>query len=116
MTRTLRRSGDAWPGNAPKTKLQLHIGPLASGASVVNDIQPVNEILEHWRKLIGLEMEAHGVHLAAIGTAKRREFLCMKSICDFASKKTDRWQCYAAYTSAQLCYRFIISEWENLYP
>lgn len=42
-------------------------------------------------------------------------FLCFKSICDFATDKGDDWQHYAAYTAAEVCYRFLIEEWEALH-
>jgi hypothetical protein len=40
----------------------------------------------------------------------------MKSICDFAEAKDNAWQDYAAYTSAELCYRFVTEEWDRLFP
>ena len=40
----------------------------------------------------------------------------MKSICDFAHDKDDDWQDYAAYTSSELCHRFIVAEWDRLFP
>ncbi|HRI71046.1 MAG TPA: hypothetical protein PK156_42735, partial [Polyangium sp.] len=102
----------------PNTDLKMHVGTLASGAAVVAAANRVEQVREHWRKLIGIEMEAYGVHLAcheAVGT--RPMFLCMKSVCDFANgKKNDDWQQYAAHTSAQLCYQFLINEWEELFP
>jgi nucleoside phosphorylase len=88
---------------------------LGSGAAVIDAEQPVLDVLEHWRKLIGVEMEAYGVHLACQTAASPSpEFLCIKSICDFAAKKTDDWQDYAAFTAAELCHRFLTEEWENL--
>ena len=105
-----------WPAKKPRTVLHLHVGPLGSGAAVLNTRQPVDDVLDHWRKLIGVEMDAYGVHLACRDAAEPQPaFLCMKSICDFAADKTDDWQDYAAYTAAELCHRFLAEEWENLY-
>ncbi len=106
-----------WPAAKPRTRLEMHVGPMGSGAAVIDVKQPVLDILEHWRKLIGIEMEAYGVHLACQNaTAPPPEFLCMKSICDFATAKTDGWQDYAAFTAAELCHQFLTQEWANLFP
>jgi nucleoside phosphorylase len=104
-----------WPANKPPTVLKLHVGPLGSGSAVVADTAAIEDVREHWRKLIGIEMEAYAVHVAcrdAIAPAPM--FLCLKSICDFASGKDDAWQSYAAYTAAELCHRFLAAEWEHL--
>jgi hypothetical protein len=82
---------------------------------VIDHRQIVEDIISDFRKLIGLEMEAYGAHRACEDTlSSPTPFLCAKSICDFASNKNDRWQNYAAHTSAQFCYRFLLAEWENL--
>lgn len=105
-----------WPIASQQTRLAIHVGPLGSGAAVIDVKQPVQDILEHWRKLIGIEMEAYAVHLACENAARPKpEFLCMKSICDFATDKIDLWRDYAAYTSAELFYRFLTEEWENFH-
>lgn len=109
----IRRS---WPATNPPTALALHVGPLGSGAAVINSSGPVKDVMEHWRKLIGIEMEAYAVHRAckdAVTPAPM--YLCLKSICDFAEDKSDDWQPYAAFTAAQLCHRFLVAEWENLF-
>lgn len=105
-----------WVARAPGTVLKMHLGTLGSGAQVIASEQPVNEVRSHWRKLIGIEMEAHGVNVACRGVVHPPPlFLCMKSVCDFADKlKSDDWQDYAAYTSARLFHRFVIAEWANL--
>jgi nucleoside phosphorylase len=105
-----------WPARKPRWVLNLHVGTLASGSAVVDARAPVEEIASHWRKLMGIEMEAYGVHLAChMAVEPSPMFLCMKSICDFADKKDDSWQEYAAYTASQLCHRFLTAEWENLF-
>ncbi|MDI1437623.1 hypothetical protein [Polyangium sorediatum] len=106
-----------WPVGRQQTRIDIHVGPLGSGAAVIDAKLPMFEVLEHWRKLIGIEMEAYGVHLACQSARQPPpEFLCMKSISDFATSKTDEWRDYAAYTAAQVCYRFLTEEWENLFP
>lgn len=107
---------DSWIGQKPRTVLTLHVGPLGSGAAVIDNRGPVKDVMEHWRKLIGVEMEAYAVHRACKDAATPAPtYLCLKSICDFAEKKEDAWQPYAAFTAAQLCYRFLVAEWENLF-
>jgi nucleoside phosphorylase len=107
----------AWQAAPPNTALRMHLGPLASGSAVLNTRVPIEDTLKHSRKLIGIEMEAYGVHHACRNTIEPAPmFLCMKSICDFAEAKDNAWQDYAAYTSAELCYRFVTEEWDRLFP
>ncbi len=108
---------DKWPIGAQRKHIDLHVGPMGSGAAVVDVPKPVMDVMEHWRKLIGIEMEAYAAHLACHQAIDPPcEFLCMKSISDFAGGNKDEWRDYAAYTSAQLCHRFLTEEWENLFP
>jgi nucleoside phosphorylase len=108
----------SWPGAKPNTVLKLHVGPLGSGAAVVAARETVDATKEHWRKLIGIEMEAYGVHHASqMAVHPPPMFLCMKSITDFAGPdKGDDWQDYAAFTAAQLCHLFLTEEWDILFP
>jgi nucleoside phosphorylase len=97
-----------WQGNAPTSRLSLHVGPVASGAAVVESQEIIDAIRTHNRKLIGVEMEVYGSFLAC-RTAKspRPKCFAAKSICDFgAPPKTDEYQKYAAFTSAQFVYEF----------
>jgi nucleoside phosphorylase len=91
---------------------------LGSGAAVVAARETVEATQEHWRKLIGIEMEAYGVHHASqIAVHPAPLFLCMKSISDFAGPdKNDAFQDYAAFIAAQLCHLFLTEEWDNLFP
>jgi nucleoside phosphorylase len=105
----------SWPAKKPRTQLDLHIGPLFSSPTVLDASRPVKEVTSHWRKLIGVEMEAHAVHRACHDTVEPVPmFLCLKSICDFTQGKNDDWQHFAAFTSAQLLYKFLIAEWPTL--
>lgn len=106
-----------WQANTPGSVLKLHIGPLGSGGAVLGTTKPIADVQSHQRKLIGIDMEAYGAHLAchtALNTPPM--FLCMKSICDFAENKTDDWQNYAAYTAAASFRQFLFDEWELLFP
>jgi nucleoside phosphorylase len=107
----------AWPGDKASTVLQMHIGTLASGAAVIDSKPPVDQIRRSWRKLVGLEMEAYAVHRACKDTIEPPpKFLCLKAVCDFAENKEDVWQRYAAFTAAELCHRFLVAEWDILFP
>jgi nucleoside phosphorylase len=89
---------------------------MASGAAVVDAQPSVDGIVDHWRKLVGLEMEAYAVHRACKDTIEPQpKFLCLKSISDFAQDKDDAWRDYAAFTAAELCYQFLVAEWEWLF-
>ncbi|RKI18684.1 hypothetical protein D7Y15_07535 [Corallococcus sp. AB030] len=107
----------SWPARKPQTVLGLHVGPLGSGAAVIDDGGVVSDVKSHWRKLVGIEMEAYAVHRACTDTVSPAPvFLCLKSICDFAHQKNDGWQEYAAFTAAEFCFRFLGGEWESLFP
>jgi nucleoside phosphorylase len=83
---------------------------------VVDAAQPIQDVIDHWRKLVAVEMEAYAVHLACRDAVDPvPAFLCMKAISDFAANKDDNARDYGAYTAAELCYRFLIEEWENLH-
>lgn len=88
-----------WRDSVPAGRLALHIGPMASGASVLAHDGATAPIAEGHREVIGIEMEAYAVMAAAelCGATP----LVIKSVCDFAdSEKSDGWQTYAAFTSA----------------
>lgn len=105
----------AWIAGLPNTRLKLHVGPVASGASVLDSAARVDEITRHYRKVVGVEMEAFAVHSACRDTiSPPPEFLCFKAICDFATDKNDGWQAYAAFTAASLSIRFLRAEYESL--
>jgi nucleoside phosphorylase len=93
---------DKFMGNTPSHSLNVYLGPMASGAAVIQSEKYVNEmILSHNRKLLALEMETYGVYLAAKNSSlPRPKAISIKSVCDFAdSEKGDDFQRYAAYTS-----------------
>lgn len=88
-----------WGGRIPESRLGVHLGPMASGASVLANDEALSPIIDGHREVIAIEMEAFAVMAAAelCGSTP----LVIKSVCDFAdSSKSDDWQSYAAYTSA----------------
>lgn len=99
----------AWTGNRPPHNPKVHLGPVATGAVVLEDPMTVELIKSQNRTTNGIEMEAFGVMTAASYAGPNRpKVLIAKSVCDFANpEKNDNWQHYAAYTSAQFAYRFV---------
>ncbi len=104
------RSGDFrrkvranWDKNLPEGELRCHIGPMASGASVIANASIAKEVASQNRDVIAVEMEAFAVMVAAeYASSSSLDSIAIKSVCDFADKdKHDGWQSYAAYTSAQ---------------
>jgi len=95
---------NTYSSKKPNTSLNLHIGAIASGSSVLSNKEEVANIQSYHRQLIGIEMEIYGV-MSAIkySTNPKPIAICMKSVCDFGDEsKNDEWQEYAAYTSASM--------------
>lgn len=105
----------SWRGVKPETPLELHIGPLASGAVVLEDKETIDDVLIQHRETIGIEMEAYSVMMApTVITNRKVETVIIKSVCDFANPdKNDNWQDYASYTSAEFAIKFIQNELFN---
>jgi nucleoside phosphorylase len=101
---TLTKIRNEWKGDKPNTILRLHVGPVASGAPVVCDPSIVDEIKANSRKLIGVDMETYGVYYASyVAPRPKPKTMSIKAVCDFAdADKDDRFQRYAAYTSASV--------------
>jgi nucleoside phosphorylase len=91
-----------WKAERLNRSPALRIGPVASGAAVLQDSSIVAEILTQNRKTIGVEMESYSIFVAAAEAPhpQPRTF-SMKAVCDFADElKNDNHQAYAAYASA----------------
>ncbi|MDN2696269.1 response regulator [Janthinobacterium sp. SUN073] len=101
-----------WKNKKPTHQLAVHVGPIASGAVVLEDPATVELIRAQHRATIGIEMEAFGVMTAAYYSGNGGpKALVVKSVCDFADpNKNDDWQEYAAYTSAQFAFEILKSE------
>ncbi|MBC6700101.1 phosphorylase family protein [Hymenobacter puniceus] len=93
----------------PSDSLSMHIGPVASGAAVLADGDSIKRVQEQHRKLIGIEMEAYAVFLAAQESIHPKpKSICIKSVVDFADEnKDDRYHNYAAYTSSAIARELI---------
>lgn len=110
--RYLDEIANAWPhANRPPSPLNLHVGPLASGAVVLEDPETVSSIVRQHRETIGVEMEAYGfAYAASICEGNQTKSLIIKSVCDFANpEKNDNWQHYAAFTSSTFAYKFLVT-------
>lgn len=97
-------------GPKPKTPPVIHIDAMASGASVLQTSASIDEIREHHKNLIGIEMESYAVFTAAqYSPEPRPKCISIKSVCDFADEeKSDAVHEYAAHTSAHFLYELSI--------
>lgn len=102
----LRKIKDSFKmGDVPGTELQLLMGPVVSGASVVTDPEIVKEVLENQhREVLAIEMEIYGMYYAASWAINPRpKFIALKAVSDFAdTAKGDQYHKYASYTSAKV--------------
>ena len=93
----------SWPSDGPSSSLSIRSGPVACGTSVLADSEKIAEIESQHRKVIAVEMESYGLY-SAVTEARVPQPLAvsLKSVCDFADEaKSDAFQRYAAFTSAQ---------------
>jgi nucleoside phosphorylase len=90
----------------------VRIGPVASGAAVLQNPEIVADVQKQHRKTLGVEMEAYGVFVAAHEAPEPQpRVLAIKSVCDLADEqKSDDFQGYAAYTSARFL-RLLVEEY-----
>lgn len=90
-----------WSGAFPAGDFNCHVGPMASGASVIASESTAEEIVKQNRDLLGIEMEAFAVMVATeYATSVPTLGIAIKSVCDYADKeKENGWQSFAAYTS-----------------
>lgn len=104
----LNKIREGWTSKKISNVLNVHIGPIASGAAVIADQDVTNMIQKQSRKIVGIEMEAYGLMYASNHATHKRPYpLIIKSVCDYADKeKNDGFQDYAAYTSAQFLYEY----------
>lgn len=104
--------GYTYETGKPKTRLQLHLGPIASVPAVLSSKEEVEKIQKHCRKLLGIEMEGFGVFYAAANCAHPRPqySVLVKSVTDYADpEKSDDYQDYAMYTSAEFAKHIILN-------
>jgi nucleoside phosphorylase/CheY-like chemotaxis protein len=107
---SLDRIHGLWRGTESRAALEVRMGPIASGAAVLENRPFIEDIVARDRKVVGIEMETYGVFMAAhLSRAPKPMAMSAKSICDFGDKdKTDEYQRYAAFTSARFVYEFAL--------
>lgn len=105
----LRNIEAQWQGDRAKSALAVKVGPIASGAAVVENRHLIDAIRSHDRKLIGIEMEGFGIFMSArVVSEPRPKAFVIKSISDLGDqRKNDKYQRYAAFTSARFLHQFV---------
>jgi nucleoside phosphorylase len=101
---------DDWPGEKPRNSPNIIVGPSATGPAVIADTSVFSELRKtQHRATIGLEMEAYGVYCAVRRATRPRPIVfSAKGVCDYATfLKDDKYQKYAAYTSASIVSEFL---------
>ncbi|ODV42454.1 hypothetical protein AWV79_27265 [Cupriavidus sp. UYMMa02A] len=114
----LSKIKQGFQGERAAEELNLRVGPVASGSAVLADEGVVKQIQVHDRGLVGVEMEIYGMYAAAAyASYPRPTAFAMKSVCDFGTKvKDDKYQTYAAYTSAQVVKEYLERYLFELHP
>lgn len=105
--------GYIYKAGKPDSRLQVHLGPIVSVPAVLSSKDQVDEIQTHCRKLLGVEMEGYGVfHAASISAHPRPQYtVLVKSVSDYADpNKSDNFQDYAMYTSAEFTKYIVLNE------
>ncbi|MDP3511426.1 MAG: hypothetical protein Q8S20_01645 [Sulfuritalea sp.] len=106
----LSNLADRWPGDKPRNNPQIIVGPSATGPAVIADASVFDDLrVRQHRGTVGLEMEAYGVYYAVRKATRPKPFVfSAKGVCDYASfLKDDKYQRYAAYTSASVVTEFL---------
>ncbi len=81
------------------------VGPVATGDKVVAYEPLLAQLRASWPQLIGVEMEAGGVAVAASQAASHVGFFMVRGVCDLAddqkgSPAVERWREYACHVAA----------------
>lgn len=96
----------------PNDPLQVKIGHFGSGAAVLSDETVIARVKDHNRKFLGFDMEAYAVMLSGmLSSTPKATSIVMKAVSDFGTGKSDKYQKYAAYTSAKVLQCFFEELW-----
>ncbi|MBD5455028.1 MAG: hypothetical protein HDR23_00865 [Lachnospiraceae bacterium] len=110
----LRKIYSACEYEKPNQSPKIEIGPFGSGAFVLADPNVIDRVQTHNRKFMGFDMEAYAVMLAGrLAAEPKPTSIIMKSVSDFGNGKTDKYQKYAAYTSARVLELLLQELFEN---
>jgi nucleoside phosphorylase len=98
------------PMTKPKAPPRVLLGAMASGASVLQSSDAVDRVLQQHKDVLAIEMEAFSVMFAAQTSPLPRPLpVIAKAVCDNGDgKKNDKYQQYAAYTSARIFHEFAL--------
>ena len=108
----IRRKWNNGGGDPINQDIRVHVGPLASGAAVIQNENVVTEfILPHNRKILGVDMESYAVYFASCNSINPKpKYLSIKAVCDYADQsKNDKYQKYSAFVSTEFFFS-IVSE------
>lgn len=86
-------------------------GPILSGEKLINDEKFLSEQLEKFPEAVGGEMEGAGLY--EISKRIKTEWIIIKGICDWATRKSDKFQSLAARASASLV-QFVLNDPNSL--
>ncbi|MNE22400.1 5'-methylthioadenosine/S-adenosylhomocysteine nucleosidase [compost metagenome] len=102
-------AGFTLPETRPNTKPKVLVEANASGGSVLQSTVKMEEVIQTHKNLVGLEMEAYAVYLAASNARHPKpKFISAKSVCDFGTEdKGDAVHKYASYTSVAFIHEFL---------
>lgn len=97
------------PTGKIKNTPRVHIGPVASGASVLQSSAAMRRVLKQHKDLLALEMEIFSVFFAChVAPLPRPKAFALKGVCDYGTeKKKDGHQMLAATVSARVLYNFL---------
>jgi nucleoside phosphorylase len=92
----------------------MHFGPMATGDTVVADPALLKRYQGTTRKLIGVEMEAWGVAMAAFQASHPKRFFMIRAASDLADSGKEnaevrRWRAYACDVAASYAIGFLRS-------
>jgi nucleoside phosphorylase/CheY-like chemotaxis protein len=102
-------------GRRPEESPKIIVNAMASGSSVLQSSDMVNQVVKQHKNLIGLEMESYAVFTAAeLSGSPKPICVSMKSVCDFGDEmKSDGYHKYACHTSAAALIQFV-NQWFEL--
>ncbi len=110
LIESARNLGDGWQGlvavKRPDDQApSRHIGPTASGDKVIAFGDILRQLCVAWPKLIGVEMEAGGVAVAASQAPDSPRFFMIRAVSDFADEEkgtpeVEAWRSYACDVAA----------------
>lgn len=98
----IRKKWNNSNGNRQDRDIKIHIGPMASGAAVIQNENIVTQfILPQNRKVLGIDMETYAVYFSACNAKKQKPaFLSIKAVCDYANQyKNNSYQSYSVFAS-----------------